>query len=170
MGNIMKHKIIITTVAVFFALVTVSFAQELVIYPNEGQSSEQQEKDKFECYSWAKGESGFDPMALPTASEPPPEKEAAKGGTGKGLVRGALAGAAVGAIAGDSKSDTRNATKAGAAGGAIVGTARRNDQKRQEGQKQQDWEKQQTQQYAQNRSNYNRAYAACLEGRSYSVK
>ena len=166
----MKHKIIITTVAVFFALGAVSFAQELVVYPNEGQSSEQQEKDKYECYSWAKGESSFDPMAVPTASEPPPEKEAAKGGTGKGLARGAVTGLAVGAIVGDSKSDTRKATKVGAAGGAVVGTARRNDQKKQEEKKQQDWEKQQTQQYTQNRSNYNRAYAACLEGRSYSVK
>jgi len=166
----MKYKIIITTVVVFFALVTVPFAKELVVYPNEGQSSEQQEKDKFECYSWAKGDSGFDPMALPTASEPPPEKEAEKGGTGKGLARGAVAGLAVGAIAGDSKSDKRKATKAGAAGGAVVGTARRNDQKKEEEKKQKDWEQQQTQQYAQNRNNYNRAYAACLEGRSYSVK
>jgi len=166
----MKHKIIITTLAIIFTLVTVSFAQELVVYPNEGQSSEQQEKDKFECYSWAKGDSGFDPMALPTASEPPPEKEAEKGGTGKGLARGAVAGLAVGAIAGDSKSDKRKATKAGAAGGAVVGTARRNDQKKEEEKKQKDWEQQQTQQYAQNRNNYNRAYAACLEGRSYSVK
>jgi hypothetical protein len=166
----MKHKIIIAMVATFLALVTVSFAQELVVYPNESQSSEQQEKDKFECYSWAKGDSGFDPMALPTASEPPPEKEAAKGGTGKGLARGAVAGLAVGAIAGDSKSDKRKATKVGAAGGAVVGTARRNDQKKGEEKKQKDWEQQQTQQYAQNRNNYNRAYSACLEGRNYSVK
>jgi len=32
----MKYKIIITTVAAFLALATVSFAQELVVYPNEG--------------------------------------------------------------------------------------------------------------------------------------
>ena len=145
-------------------------AQEFVIYPTQGQSTEQMEQDKFQCYSWSKNESGFDPMAPPTASEPPPQKEAQKGGTGRGAVRGALAGAAVGAIVGDSKSDTRKGTKAGAAGGAIVGTARRNDQKRQESQQQQQWEQQQVNQYTQGRSNYNRAYSACMEGRGYSVK
>ena len=39
------------------------WADDLVIYPKEGQSVEQQEKDKFEFYSWAKNESGLDPMA-----------------------------------------------------------------------------------------------------------
>ena len=41
-------------------------ASELMIYPNEGQDDVQQEQDNFQCYSWAKGESGFDPMAPPT--------------------------------------------------------------------------------------------------------
>jgi len=145
-------------------------AQEMVIYPSQGQSTEQMEQDKFQCYTWSKDESGFDPMAPPTASEPPPQTEAAKGGTGRGAVRGGLAGATVGAIAGNSKGDTRDAARAGAAGGAIVGTARRNDQKRQEAQKQQAWEQQQVTQYKQGRSNYNRAYSACMEGRGYSVK
>ena len=62
-------------------------AQEFVIYPTQGQSTEQMEQDKFQCYSWSKNESGFDPMAPPTASEPPPQKEAQKGGTGRGAVR-----------------------------------------------------------------------------------
>ncbi len=61
-----------------------ALSQELFIYPEEGQSAEQQEKDKFECYSWAKGNSGFDPMAPPTATAPPPQKEAAKGGAARG--------------------------------------------------------------------------------------
>ena len=43
-------------------------AQELMIYPAKGQSSEKQEKDKFECYSFAKNQSSFDPMAPPTTS------------------------------------------------------------------------------------------------------
>ncbi|MCP4687393.1 MAG: hypothetical protein GY859_05035, partial [Desulfobacterales bacterium] len=50
-------------------------AQELIIYPAQGQSQEQLEKDKFECYTWAKGQSGFDPMAPPTATSPPPKQE-----------------------------------------------------------------------------------------------
>jgi hypothetical protein len=34
----------------------------------------------------------------------------------------------------------------------------------------QQWEQQESANYANNRNNYNRAYAACLEGRGYSVK
>lgn len=30
-------------------------------YPTEGQGEEQQAKDRFECHTWAVGESGFDP-------------------------------------------------------------------------------------------------------------
>ena len=69
-------------------------AQELMIYPKEGQDADKQEMDEFQCYGWAKDQSGFDPMALPTATEAPPQQQAQKGG----LVRGAAGGAAVGAI------------------------------------------------------------------------
>ncbi|MGB7971346.1 MAG: hypothetical protein WCF31_05185, partial [Candidatus Deferrimicrobiaceae bacterium] len=62
----------------------VAFGQELIIYPNKGQSKKQQEKDQFECYTWAKGQTGFDPMAPPTATAPPPAKEAQVGGVGRG--------------------------------------------------------------------------------------
>lgn len=41
---------------------TVSFAQDPIVYPSKGQDAQQTEKDKFECYSWVKGETGFDPM------------------------------------------------------------------------------------------------------------
>ena len=84
-------------------------ASELMIYPNEGQDDVQQDKDNYECYSWAKGESGFDPMAPPTATEPPPQQQA-------------------------------------------------------------QYEQQQMAQYDAARSSYNRAFAACMEGRGYSVK
>jgi hypothetical protein len=67
-------------------------ADELIIFPNAGQTGEQQEADKFACYGWAKNQSGFDPMA-------PPKKEAKKGGTGRGLLRGA----AIGGIDGGSR-------------------------------------------------------------------
>ena len=143
-----------------------ALASEFMIYPNKGQSNEQMEKDKFECYSWAKSQTGFDPMAPPTASEPPPPQEAQQGGVGRGAVRGALVGTAAGAIAGD----TGKGAAIGAASGALIGGMRRNDQVRREEHNRQQWEQQQTQQYAQGRNNYNRAYAACLEGRGYTVR
>jgi hypothetical protein len=34
---------------------------DLFIYPKNGQSEEQQGKDKYECHSWAANQSGFDP-------------------------------------------------------------------------------------------------------------
>jgi len=135
-----------------------SVADELMIFPNADQSSEQQEQDKFACYNWAKGASDFDPMAPPTATEAPPEVGAKKGGVGRGLVRGA----AVGAIAGDAGK--------GAAAGALIGGMRRQDQKRKEQQQRQQWEQEQQRIYAENRNRYNRAYSACLEGKNYTVR
>jgi hypothetical protein len=166
--NMKRIAIFIVTASVLLS--GSALAQEMVIYPSQGQSNEQMEQDKFQCYSWSKNESGFDPMALPTTSEPPPAKEAQQGGVARGAVRGTLAGGAIGAIAGNSKSDTRTGLRAGAATGALVGGMRRNNQVRKEDQQRKNWEQQQVNQYAQGRTNYNRAYAACMEGRGYSVR
>lgn len=141
-------------------------AQDLYVYPTKGQSAEQQEQDKFQCYTFAKGQTGFDPMAPPTTSTAPPQAEAPQGGVGRGAVRGGLGGAAIGAIAGD----TKKGLKIGAASGALVGGMRRSDQKQREEHNRQQWEQREVANYTQNRNNYNRAYAACLEGRGYSVK
>ncbi len=137
-------------------------AQELMIFPNDDQTPEKQEEDKFVCYGWAKGETGFDPMAPITATQPPPQQSAKQGGLARGAVRGAAVGQIVG---GDSDS-----TKKGAAAGAAVGGMRRNDQKRKEQQAQQQWEQEQAQIYTEKRNRYNRAYAACLEGKNYTVR
>ncbi len=137
-------------------------AQELMIFPNADQSAEQQEQDKFFCYGWAKGESSFDPMAPPTATEAPPQEQAKKGGVGRGLVRGA----AIGGIVGDSSESARR----GAAAGALIGGMRSQDQKRKEAQAREQWEQEQVRIYTENRNRYNRAYAACLEGKNYTVR
>jgi hypothetical protein len=34
---------------------------DLIIYPKNGQTKEQQAADQFECHDWAKGQTGFDP-------------------------------------------------------------------------------------------------------------
>jgi len=62
----MKLKFVATVLATLLAGLCLSAplrADDLMIYPKGGQSGEQQEKDKFEFYSWAKNESGLDPMA-----------------------------------------------------------------------------------------------------------
>ncbi len=152
------------TISLFFT--GTALAQEPVIYPAKGQSPEQLDKDKYECYSWAKKESGFDPMQQPTASDPPPQKEAPKGGAVKGAARGGLVGLAGGAIAGDAG----KGAAIGAASGALVGGMRRIDQQRQQAQAEQQWAQNQAATHTKNRDSYDRAYSACLEGRGYTVK
>jgi hypothetical protein len=139
---------------------------ELIIYPSKGQSQQQMEKDKSECYNWARQQSGFDPMAPPTASTPPPAAEAPKGGVAKGAVRGGVVGLAVGAIAGDAG----EGAAIGAASGALIGGMRRRDQVSQQEQAQKQWEQQESARYTQGRNEYNRAFSACMEGRDYTVK
>ena len=100
----------------FLILITATgWSQDLMIYPAQGQSNEQMEKDKFECYNWAKGQTGFDPMQMPTASSPPPsqEKKSVGGSTLKGGVVGGAGGAIIGGIAGGSKGAKKGAAIGG---------------------------------------------------------
>ncbi len=143
-------------------LVATASAQELMVFPNDSQDKEQQQKDEFTCYNWAKGETDFDPMAAPTASAPQPQQAAATGGVRRGAVRGA----AIGAVAGGNSSDIGKA----AAVGAVAGGMRRQDQKRREDAEYQQWEQEQQRIYQDSRNRYNRAYAACMEGKNYTVR
>jgi hypothetical protein len=148
-------RIVVGSTAV--SLAAAAIAQQPIIYPSKGQSPEQQRKDQGECYAWAQQTTGIDPVALagtPVQAQQQPSGHAVLGGA----ARGAVGGAAIGAIAG-------NAGK-GAAIGAVVGTmggagrARANQAAAQE----------QAQANRQQQLNtYNRAQAACLEGRGYTV-
>ena len=132
---------------------------EPIVYPAKGQSADQTEKDKYECYRWAKGQTGFDPMQVPTATTPPPEQ---KGGVVKGAAVGAVAGLAIGAVAGNAG----KGAAIGAASGGVVGGARRHQSEK----SQQDWENKESAGYQQRRGQYDRAWGACMEGRGYTVK
>ena len=136
-------------------------ASDLYVYPAKGQSADQQSKDEYDCYQWAKRDTGFDPMAVPTTSTPAPTTEQRQGG----VLRGALGGAAIGGIVGGSDDAGK-----GAAIGGLLGGMRQRRHNVEEEQQQAQWEQQESSQYANSRNNYNRAYAACLEGRGYTVK
>ncbi len=43
---------------------------DLIVYPKNGQSKEQQAADQFECHTWARGQTGFDPTQ-PSGGVPP---------------------------------------------------------------------------------------------------
>lgn len=118
------------------------------IYPQKGQDQRQQDIDTAECTRWAKQQSGVDPNA------PPPQEQVgshARGAAG-GAARGAALGAAVGAIAGD-------AGKGAGAGAVVGGVKGRRDSKRGAQAAQ-----------AETQSSFTRAFAACMEGRGYTVK
>jgi hypothetical protein len=143
-----------------------AFAQELIIYPAMGQSNEQMERDKFECYSWATNQTGFDPAAPPPVITAAPESRSVTRGTARGGLGGAALGAGIGAIAGGAG---RGAGIGALAGGTLGGLRSRsqNDRNRQV---QVQAQQQQFALYAQGRDSYNRAFGACLEGRGYTVR
>ena len=150
-------------VAVTFVSVlgaTCSWAQQLFIYPQRGQSPQQQQQDRFECHQWAVQQTGFDPtmaMGMPPPPGPQPTSSA---------LGGAMGGAAIGAIGGAIGGNAGRGAAIGAGAGALFGHIRRNDQIRNAEAQQMG----QMQQMNQQRDAYNRALAACLAGRGYTVQ
>lgn len=138
-------------------------AKDFIIYPSKGQPPELQEKDKLECYTWAKQQSGFDPMAqqapapAPKPSGPPPPAA-----VGAGAAGGAIAGATVGMVTGH-----HGAAIVGATTGALLGGVRGKQKQASKAQAQQE---QVQQQQAALRDGYDRAFAACMQGRGYSLQ
>lgn len=145
--------------ALTLTLVAEAGAQQFV-YPAKGQSPEQQKSDEAACYSWAVQQTGFDPAKPPqqqAAAKPPTTATGTTPGAG---VRGAARGAVVGEVVGD---DARTGAAAGAAAGRAQ-SRRQNAATAQQGQQQQQAASQQQQ------GAFQKARAACLEGRGYSVK
>jgi hypothetical protein len=158
-----------------------------IVYPAKNQTPQQQQKDEGECAAWAKQNTGIDPVVLastpaPTTAPPPaPTQTQPAGPSGarvKGAARGAAAGAVVGEIANDDASE-------GAAVGAAAGAVAAGSRQRRAGRAQDEQAAQQQQQTAAQQqaaaqdaeakkqeqlATYNRANAACLEGRGYVLK
>ena len=163
----MRFKLMLIVCFVLSVLMApAAWSQDMIVYPAKGQSQDQMERDKYECYSWAKRETGFDPMEVPTATAPPPQSQETGAGVLRGAAGGALLGLGIGAIAGDSG----KGAAIGALSGGVIGGVRRNEQQNRTRQQRQQWEREQNQIYMQKRNTYNRAYSACLEGRGYTVK
>ena len=158
------YLIMIVSISIFITLP--ALAKDPVVYPAQGQSQDQMEKDKFDCYGWAKKESGFDPMATAEATSPPPPQQQPTANAGRGAVGGGLAGLAIGSLSGNAG----RGAAIGAVTGAVVGGARRSKQEGQQQQANQQWAQQEAAQYAANRDGYNRAFSACMSGKGYSVK
>ena len=128
-------------------------------YPNNGQSTEQQNQDHYACYSWAKQQTGFDP------AQPAPQTTAQSPQQGQvvvGAAKGSLLGVTGGAIAGD----VAEGAAIGAGVGALAGIFRKREEEKEANQAAQ----QASAAEQQNLQNYYGAWSACMQGRGYTVK
>ena len=141
---------------------TLGHSLNIYVYPAEGQTAEQQGKDDYECFSWAKQQTGYDPMNPPQYSAQAPE-QGPSGQRLRGAARGAAAGAIVGEIADDDAGE-------GAAIGATLGALRggRQDRMQRQQQAEQAQHAASTQQSAAE-NQFRNAYGSCMQGRKYSV-
>ncbi|MCP3867568.1 MAG: hypothetical protein GY703_05630 [Gammaproteobacteria bacterium] len=137
-------------------------ASELYVFPGKGQSEAQMEQDKFSCYQWARKNTGYDPTNPPRVSTTTTSSQPYR--PGGDVVRGAAKGAIVAGIA---DGDAGKGAAVGAIGGGVFGGMRH--QRRVESQRQQAAANQSARSSAM-RSDYNRAYSACLEGKGYTVR
>jgi len=121
----------------------------MLIYPKEGQSKAQQDRDEFECYKWAKEQTG--------SNQGHTQAQAPAGGE---VIRGGARGAALGAVGGAIGGNAGKGAAIGAGVGAVAGLfQRRRNRIRQE----------QSQAQA-SAGNSDRAYSVCLRGRGYEVE
>ena len=139
----------------------------MLVYPAKGQSTQQQRTDETECYAWAKGQTGFDPLtatvdpAAAGAAAQQQTADATQGATVVGAAKGTAAGALIGAAAGDAG----KGAAIGAASGAVVGRSRKKRAEKQAAT--------QGASAAANASNqqvdtFKKAVGACLSGRGYT--
>jgi hypothetical protein len=140
-------------------------------YPTRGQSEQQQDRDRYECYLWAVKQSGFDPGQAQLAPHQRIEvKPAAPSGTD--TVAGAATGAVIGSIIAP-HNDRGFGLVFGALTGAMIGAASDAERQEQAQRVQQQYDAKEAQRYARlekQARDYQRAMTACLEGRGYTVR
>jgi hypothetical protein len=133
---------------------------ESFVYPAKGQSAQQQQKDEGECNTWATQQSKYDPANPPKQPAAAPPPTTATGTTPGAGARGAARGAIIGeAVNGDASS-----------GAAIGAAAARGQSRRQNAAAAQQQQQAASQQDQAGMAAFQKARAACLEGRGYTVK
>jgi outer membrane lipoprotein SlyB len=144
---------------------------QVYFYPKQGQTTEQQSRDHYECYNWAMQQTGFDPSqsSIPSPRRvkvvpmPPP---------GHDTIALSIAGAVLGALIGGPHHAAQGAL-IGAGSGALFGAA--SDASRQQYADQMEEAYTRSDQaldtrYEGKARDFRRAMSACLEGRGYSVQ
>jgi len=132
-----------------------------IVYPSGGQSLDKQAQDEAACRSWAQQQTGMYPgQSVPEYYGNPYANEGAP------VLRGAARGAALGAVGGAIAGDAGKGAAIGAGVGGTAGLLRRNRERRAEA----NYNQQAQVEYQQDMSRYNQAFAACMQGRNYTVR
>ena len=145
---------------------------DIYAYPTNGQTAEQQDRDRYDCYQWAIQQTGFDPSST---SVPPHDRIQVVGGPpavvpGSGVAAGAVTGAVIGAIVSIPR-DAGAGALVGAVLGGVLGGAAESAQNQQAAQANtRVVERQQNAQLERKAGDFRRAAGACLEARGYSVR
>ena len=136
-------KSIVITVLMGLAMTTINIGSVMAqyVYPQQGQSPQQQQRDESECSSWAMQQTGYQPSASSSSDG---------GVISDRALRGAARGAGVGAIGGAIGGSAGTGAAVGAAVGGITGGIRNHDEKAA-------------------RKEFEKAFIACMKGRGYSV-
>ncbi len=147
-------------------LVAAPAPQKVFVYPNNGQSAQQTDRDRYECHLWAVQQTGVDPSR---ADASPYERVVVQPANppGTGTAVGAIGGALLGALIAGPR-DAGAGLLIGGATGAIVGSASDANAQHDARVTQAEY----NQSAAQGRAradSYRRALGACLQGRGYTV-
>jgi|SRR5579872_3967021 len=144
---------------------------EVFAYPQQGQTPQQADRDRYDCHEWAVKQSNFDPSAPGTpphdqvrvAAGPPP---------GTNTAIGAVAGAVLGAVIAGPRNAGFGAVAGGITGAAVgsAGDAANANAEQAQVNAIRAQDARQAAAMDVKASNYRRAISACLEGRGYTVK
>ena len=139
-----EKKSILTIVlsGLVMAAINANSAMAQYIYPQRGQSPQQQQQDSIDCSNWATQQTGYRPSASSGSSG---------GVVSDRALRGAARGAGLGAIGGAIGGNAGTGAAIGAAVGGIAGGIRNQDEQAR-------------------RQEFDRAFAACIEGRGYTIR
>jgi hypothetical protein len=150
------------SVFLVFCVPIASAQTDMFIYPGKGQDQAKQDKDRYECHSWAVQQTGFDPSRPQSANSQPSQQRQTSSAP---VLEGAGRGAALGAVGGAITGNAGKGAAAGAAMGGMVGGFRRRDERIREADRRADA----AAASSPGRDAYMRAMSACLQGRGYTV-
>jgi hypothetical protein len=140
--------------------------QRVFVYPANGQSAEQTERDRYECHLWAVQQTGVDPSRADASAYERVVVQPANP-PGSGTAVGLIGGAILGSIIGGPNNAGAGAIIGGATG-AVIGSA--SDANAQAQAQQTQYQLNQSAAAGRARADsYRRAIGACLQGRGYTV-